>query len=187
MSILHLWRLSLLSRINLAFVFLVLGMLLATIVQADLLPYLSIDQAVLNIILILSILFIFQKRNLFAFYLSLLAGVILDINFGIGFGPYLISYLIIFGLVYLVQNMLLKEEAFVFFVAAVLFGTIVFDASLIAIVNIAGYSVSLLQFWQVILKEMAFNVSVSIFIFALFNYYLKNKFPSSEIKLSERL
>lgn len=176
-----------LSKINLTFIFVTLTILLATIVQADLLPYLSIDQAVLNIVLILIILLIFQKKSLIAFYLSLFAGIILDINFGIGFGPYILSYLIIFSLVYLIQNLLLREEAFVFFIAAVLLGTIIFDASLIVIVNLLGYSVSLLHFWQVILKEIAFNVSASIVIFGLFSYYLKNQSPSSEIRLSERL
>lgn len=176
-----------LSKINLTFIALVFLVLLSAVLQADLLPYLSINQAVPNLVLILLILLVSQKKNILALYLALFSGIILDINFGIGFGPYLITYLLIYGLVYLFQRFVFKDEAIIFYILLVLFATIIFDISLIGIINIYGFGVSLVQFWQVILREVAYNVLVSLAVFGLYNYSFKKRLTSSGIKLPESL
>ena len=172
-----------LSQINFQLFFRAVIIFLVSSMQALILPYLSFGQAIGNIILVVLVIFIFRKEYLKAFYWALIAGVILDLSLGVGFGPYLVSYLLIFSIVYFWQEKILSENIYLFAIITVFIASIIFDIVFIVTAKWIGQNLSLSIFWTLILKQAAYNTILLAIVYPIYYYFEKRLFSHSEIKL----
>ena len=162
----------------------ILVILCISMIQVGLMPYFSFGQAVGNLILIMMIIFIFKREYEKAILWALVGGFILDISQGI-IGPYTVSFLINFFILYFVQEKILQVNSFIFVLATVLIASILLDMFYLLIIFIIGEKIGFLIFWPIILKQAAVNTLLAGVIYSIYYYFDKRLFPKSEIKLPE--
>lgn len=149
----------------------ILLILLASILQISFMPSLSLWHSFPNLILIFTVILIFNGRNREALYWAAIGGIILDLFSPSRFGIYLISLLVIYFVISYLVKRFFSDPNFLIAVGLFLISSAIF--------NIIFYIIN--PQWQIFLGDIIYNTIVGLIIYIA----LKNKLKVKDlIKIS---